>query len=55
MTDVSARQVDMDNSADTPMADGMNSTQGGTPRVTINEPEEGSIDEGEVGDKMDTT
>ncbi|THV52183.1 hypothetical protein BGAL_0086g00050 [Botrytis galanthina] len=55
MTDASTRQVDMEHSADTPMADGMNSTQGGTPRVTINEPEEGSIDEGEVGDKMDTT
>ncbi|TGO15130.1 hypothetical protein BTUL_0044g00690 [Botrytis tulipae] len=55
MTDASTRQVDMEHSADTPMADGMNSAQEGTPRVTINEPEEGSIDEGEVGDKMDTT
>ncbi|KAF7863252.1 hypothetical protein EAF04_007334 [Stromatinia cepivora] len=59
MEDANSRQVDMDLTVDTPMADGMNSTQDGTqegtPQVTINEPEEGAVDEGEIGDKMDTT
>ncbi|CAD6454162.1 f548b020-7561-4216-9d25-8ff78c92886c [Sclerotinia trifoliorum] len=55
MEDANSRQVDMDPTADTHMADGMNSTQEGTPQVTINEPEEGAVDEGEIGDKMDTT
>ncbi|QSZ33976.1 hypothetical protein DSL72_005556 [Monilinia vaccinii-corymbosi] len=55
MADVGARQVDMDLIADTPMGDGMDSTQEGTPQVTISEPEEGAVDEGEVDDKMDTT
>lgn len=44
----------MADAVDTPMGDGI-STQVGTPHVTINEPEEGAIDEGEIGDKMDTT
>lgn len=59
MEDTNNRQLDMDPTVDTPMVDGMNSTQDeaqeGTPQVTINEPEEGAVGEGEIGDKMDTT
>ncbi|KAA8573836.1 hypothetical protein MFRU_001g02650 [Monilinia fructicola] len=55
MGDAGSRNVDIDLTADTPMGDGMDLTQEGTPQVTINEPEEGAVDEGEVDDKMDTT
>ncbi|KAM3066272.1 hypothetical protein ACMFMG_003217 [Clarireedia jacksonii] len=48
MADTGAKIVETDIVADTPMAEA-DSTQG-TPRVTVNEPEEG-----EAGDKMDTT
>ncbi|KAB8303533.1 hypothetical protein EYC80_004943 [Monilinia laxa] len=55
MGDAGARHGDIDLTTDTPMGDGMDSTQEVTPQVTINEPEEGAVDEGEVDDKMDTT
>ncbi|ESZ94645.1 hypothetical protein SBOR_4954 [Sclerotinia borealis F-4128] len=55
MADSGAKPVEIDLPADTPMGDGMDSTQEGTPQVTINEPEEGAVDEGEAGDQMDTT
>ncbi|KAI9645442.1 hypothetical protein NHQ30_006181 [Ciborinia camelliae] len=55
MADSSAKAAEIDLTVDTPMEDGIDSTQAGTPQVTVNEPEEGAVDEGEVVDKMDTT
>jgi hypothetical protein len=47
--------AEADIAPDTPMAEADMQIEGETPRVTIDEPVEGVLEEGEAEDEMDTT